>query len=129
MYAKVSRRRKPPTGGEDSKREQTKKRPRLVDAEHAMIAASEFCLFQYPTMFTGGLPRSLSLPDSELWIVPIVLTHPEHGVVGEAGLVAIDARTGHVIGSTPRNEVVAAGKRLREAKRDDLEAAFLQTRT
>lgn len=98
-----------------------------INADRAMLVASEFVLFHYPTLFTGGIPRRLSLQGRDLWIVPIVLTHPEYGVVGDAGIVAIDARTGRVLGSTPRREVVAAGKRLRKAKRDALETAFLQT--
>ena len=135
MNVKVSRREKSQTGRVTVNKQPAGKlrppreRTDLIDAQRAMAAASEYCLFHYPTMVTGGIPRRLSLPDSELWIVPVVLTHPDYGVVGEAGVVAIDARTAKVIVSTPRSEVVAGGQRLREAKRSDLEAAFLQART
>jgi hypothetical protein len=107
------------------------KRPahRAISAGQAMLAANKYLLFHYPTMFTGALPRRLKLPTYDVWIVPIVLTHPDRGIIGEAGLVAVDAHSGQVVGSTPRAEVVAAGKRLREAKHDALETAVLPTRT
>ena len=102
--------------------------PRTNDAERARLTAIEHCLFHYPTLFTAGVPRRLPLSDSELWIVPIVLTHPERGAVGEVGVVAVDARTGKVAGSTPRAEVVAAGERLVKGKRVDLHAPSIQAR-
>src|SRR5258707_9095916 len=91
-----------------------------ITAKQAMIAANRYILFHYPTMYTGTLPRRLSLPNLQVWAVPIALTHPDHGVVGDVGLVAVDAANGQVVGATPRSEVVAAGKKLREAKRHDL---------
>lgn len=102
---------------------------RAISADQAMLAANKYLLFHYPTMFTGALPRRLKLPTYDVWVVPIVLTHPDRGIVGEAGLVAVDAHSGQVVGSTPRAEVVAAGKRLREAKHYDLETASLPPRT
>jgi hypothetical protein len=102
---------------------------KAISAETAMIAANKYILFHYPTLFTGALPRRLRLPSADVWVVPIVLTSPGYGVVGEVGLVAVDAHSGQVLASTPRAEVVAAGRRLREANRDDLEAAFRRART
>src|ERR1051326_5512193 len=104
-------------------RKKPAKRPahRAIRADQAMLAANKYLLFHYPTLFTGALPRRLKLPTCDVWVVPIVLTHPDRGIVGETGLVAMDAQTGQVIGSTPRAEVVAAGKRFREAKPEDLE--------
>jgi hypothetical protein len=93
-----------------------------MTAKQAMIAANRYILFHYPTMYTGALPRRLTLRDTDTWIVPIVLTHPEHGILGDVGFLAVDAASGNVLGATPRAEVVAAGKKLREARRYDLEA-------
>src|SRR5439155_21154765 len=92
---------------------------KVITPETAMLAANKHILFHYPTMFTGIAPHRLCLLTADVWIVPIVLTHPEHGILGEVGLVAVDASTGQVLGSTPRRDVVAAGKRLREAKGHD----------
>ena len=98
-------------------------------AEGARIAASAYIVGNYPIGSLGGTPQRLTLDGRPFWIVPIVLTSPGYGAVGEVGLVAMDAATQKVVGSTPRGDVVAAAKRLREAKRDELEAAFLQART
>lgn len=81
-----------------------------------MIAANKFCLFHYPNMFTGGIPHRLVLPSGKVWVVPIVLTHPDHGIVGQAGSIIMDAITGEILAHTERSEVVAAGKKAREAK-------------
>ena len=94
------------------------KRPgnKAISADNAMLAANKFILFQYPTMFTGGLPHRLPLPTAKLWIVPLVLTHPEHGIVGEIGSIAVDLHTSEILGHTPRAEAVAAALHLKEAK-------------
>jgi hypothetical protein len=101
---------------------------RPLTAKQAMIAANRYILFHYPTMFTGTLPHRLTLKKLNVWTVPIVLTHADHGNIGEVGVVAINAATGEVLGATSRTDVVAAGKKLREAKPNDLEAAFLSAR-
>jgi hypothetical protein len=64
-----------------------------------------------------------------VWIVPILLTSPGHGAVGEVGMVAVSVTASEVVGGTPRREVVAAIKNLRETHADALEAAFHQART
>jgi hypothetical protein len=100
-------------------------RRRAITADDALIVANKHILFHYPTMFTGRLARRMSLPNGEVWIVPLVLTHADHGLVGDVGYLVLDACSGEVIGQTPRGEVVAEGKRLREAKGYALEAAIL----
>jgi hypothetical protein len=65
---------------------------------------------------------------TEVWIVPALLTSPGYGVVGVAGVVAVDAATHAILGATPREEVQAAGAQLAKEKKDELEAAFDQAR-
>ena len=101
----------------------------LTDAEKAVIAANRYVVRQYPLGVLAGTPRRLSLQKSDVWIVPVLLTSPGYGAVGEVGVVAVNARTGQVVGGTPKEEVIAAGKRLREEKQDELEAAFRRART
>ena len=100
-----------------------------LSARQAMVTANKHILFHYPTMFTGGTPRRLVLTQGKWWIVPIVLTHPEHGILGETGVVAVDGASGEIVGSSPRKEVVAAGTRLRKGKGYESEAAILPART
>jgi len=101
-------------------------RPNPADA--VQCAAHEHCLLTYGTSYRGGVPFRLSLPDSEVWIVPVVFTSPGYGAVGDAGMIVVDAVTGDVIGATGRDEVRAAGTRLAREKRDALDAAFRRAR-
>ena len=101
----------------------------FTEAEKAVIAANRYVLRQYPLGVLAGTPRRLALQKSDVWIVPVLLTSPGYGAVGEVGVVAVNARTGQVVGGTPKEEVIAAGRRLREEKRDELEAAFHRART
>jgi hypothetical protein len=96
--------------------------------EAVQIAANSYCLRHYGISYSGGTPRRLSFRSAEVWIVPALLTSPGYGVVGEVGLVAIDAATQEVVAATPAEEVRAAGSGLAEAKQDELEAAFRQAR-
>jgi hypothetical protein len=106
----------------------TKAAKRGDETEKVVIAANEYIVFHYPFGLLAGTPHRLGLSDRELWIVPIVLTSPGHGAVGEVGIVAIDAGTHQPVGSTPRREVVTAAGRLREEKHEELEAAFHRAR-
>ena len=74
------------------------------------------------------MPYRLSLPDGEMWIVPVVLTSPGYGMVGEVGMLAVSVRTGKVVGATPREEARAAATELAREKGHDLDAAFRQAR-
>jgi hypothetical protein len=94
-----------------------------------IVAANEYIVSHYPFGFLAGTPSCLELKDRELWIVPIVLTSPGYGAVGEVGVVAIDPDARHAVGSTPRADVVLAARRLREEKHEELEAAFRRART
>lgn len=102
---------------------------REMKANAAIRAANGYLVPNYPLGFLGGTPRRLTLEKRTIWIVPIVLTSPGYGAVGEVGVIAVHPHTGKVLGGTPRAEVVAAAKQLREAKRDELQAAFLRART
>src|SRR3989442_11080640 len=83
----------------------TEGRKHGCDARAARIAVHEYCLLNFGTSYVGGIPRRLALAKQDLWIVPVVLTSPGYGVVGEVGMVAVDAVSGGVVGATPRPEV------------------------
>lgn len=97
------------------------------DAEAAMIAANGHLLRHDSTSLMGGTPQRLS--GGDLWEVPIVLTSPGYGPVGEVGVITVDAHTGGVVGGTPKDEVRAAMQRLSEENRDALDAAFLRAKS
>ena len=105
--------------------------PDIISAKEARVAVNEYCLLKYASNFSSGIPARLSLssPKAELWIVPVVLTSPGYGWVGEVGMVAVDACTGDVIGAEPRQKVFASARRLEEENRNALETAFLRAKS
>ena len=96
--------------------------------ESLRTAANAFIVGHYPIGMLAGVPRRLRIQRRDLWIVPVVVTSPGLGAVGEAGFVALDAITLEVIGSTPRPEVEVSASHFREVRREAIEAAFLQAR-
>ena len=89
-----------------------------IDADRAKLLAIEYCLFHYPTLYTGGVPRPSEPPHEQDWIVPIVLSSPTCGILGQVGELRIDGRTGEVSASTGRAQVVAAGEELYRGRKD-----------
>jgi hypothetical protein len=118
MHLQQKRSKSPSTGRRNQKQE--------LDA--VQIAANSYCLQHYAVGYTGGTPRQLSLQGALIWIVPVVLTSPGYGVVGEVGIVAIDGATKKVLDATRREEVKAAGTLLARGKRDEIAAAFHRAR-
>ena len=96
---------------------------------HAVLqSANGYIVRQYPFGCLGKNPQRL-VGTTDFWIVPVYFTSPGHGAVGQVALVAVDARTHQVVSATERPEVNRAIKHLKETRRDELEAAFLQART
>jgi hypothetical protein len=92
------------------KKSTTAKTRRAIAGQRAQLIAIEYCLFHYPTLYTGGVSKRSA--DKKYWIVPIVLSSPTHGWMGEVGRLLIDAYTGKVLDSTDRAQVVARGESL-----------------
>jgi hypothetical protein len=100
-----------------------------IGREAALIAVNAHCLRHYGTGYSGGEPRRLVLNERVMWIVPALLTSPGYGAVGEVGVVAVDAGTGTIVGATPTVEARAAGARLAQEKRHEIDAALHRART
>jgi hypothetical protein len=94
-----------------AKRKPTRARARAIDADRAKQLAIEYCLFHYPTLYTGGVPRRLSPPAEDCWQVPVKLEDSEAGISADVGEVRLDARTGKVIAATPPPAIVAGGEK------------------
>ena len=103
---------KAPMGKTAKKR---KRKGHAPNADAAKLRAVEYCLFHYPTLYTGGVPQRGGSPVSG-WIVPIMLEDPEAGISEPVGELYINATTMQVTVATPAAQVVAAGKRLYEEK-------------
>jgi hypothetical protein len=101
---------------------------KTISSIRAQFIANEYSLLNYAVGYKGSTPRRVSLMNKEVWIVPLVLTSPGYGIVGEVGVVIIDAWTSKILGATRREEVRAAGNKLAKEKRDEIDAAFHRAR-
>jgi len=99
-----------------------------IDIEAAKRLANRFILENLPDRFCAGTPRFLQFPLRSVWIVPVVLSYPQIGPVGQAGIAAVDTETGSVVGWTPLDEMKKAAETIYERKKADIEAAFFQAR-
>ncbi len=96
----------------------------VLDARQAMIAANQFIVEHLPDRFSAGLPKLVLFPLRPLWLVPVHLTYPGVGVVGEVGMLAVDGDRPVVVGWTPPKEMEALARQLYEENRDEIEIAF-----
>jgi hypothetical protein len=113
-----------------SKRSMEKLSSRGVPREMKSVlqAANSYIVQHFPIGCLGRDPRRL-VGETDVWIVPIVLTSPGHGPVGEVGMIAVDAISHRIVSATERREVNRAVKQLKESKRNELEAALHRART
>ena len=99
-----------------------------IEAETAKRLANRFILENLPDRFCAGTPRFLQFPLRTFWAVPVVLSYPRIGPVGQTGILAVDTETGAVVGWTPLDEIKEIGKTIYDEKKADIETAFLQAR-
>ena len=99
-----------------------------IDVETAKRLANRFILENLPDRFCAGTPRFLQFPLRTFWAVPVVLSYPRIGPVGQTGILAIDTETGAVVGWTPLDEIKEVATTLYDESKADIEAAFLQAR-
>ncbi len=95
-----------------------------VDSKAAMIIANKFIISNFKSCLAAGLPKTVSFPIRNVWIIPVLLSCPNVGIIGEVGMVAVDSESGSVVGFTPKNEMERIGKVLYEEKKDEIEIAF-----
>jgi len=67
-----------------------------VTAAAARRKVNRFVLDTISYLMGGGQP-TLVETDRLVWRVPVVLTYPDQGVVGQAGLVDVDAESGELV--------------------------------
>ena len=95
-----------------------------IDEETAIAEANGYILDHFPDRFCAGIPRMVSFPARIIWAVPILLSYPEIGPIGEVGIVAVDSETGNVVGWTPASEVMKAANKIYSEKKTTIEASF-----
>ena len=95
-----------------------------VNLQQVMALANRFILSRLPDRFSAGLPKSVAFPTRRLWVVPVILTYPHIGIVGEVGMVAVDAEQKTVVGWTPFQEMEELATQLYQEKKHEIEIAF-----
>jgi hypothetical protein len=93
-----------------------------VTALEAEARASLFLSDHLPDRFTPGDP---ALQDGgTAWRVPVLLSYPNIGPVGEVGEILVSARADGVVSHTTIDEMLARARSLYDEHRDAIEAAF-----
>jgi hypothetical protein len=95
-----------------------------IDEEAAIMEANGFIIEHLPDRFCAGAPKMVEFPVRKVWAVPILLSYPRIGPVGEAGIIAVDAEIGTVVGWTPLEEVIKAAQKIYSERKEEIEAAF-----
>ena len=98
--------------------------PTTTDARQAMIAANRFIVEHLPDRFSAGQPKLVIFPLRPLWLVPVHLTYPGVGVVGEVGMLAVGGDIPVIVGWTPPEEMESLAQKLYQEKRDEIETAL-----
>jgi hypothetical protein len=95
-------------------------RPHPVTAHKAERVASLYLRDKLPDRFMADDPRlNVSL---NVWRVPVVLSYPVIGSIGEVGEILVHLATGEVVSYTPFDEMRTQANRLYAQHRDAIEA-------
>ena len=106
----------------------TARASKRLDQQRAMSIANGFILRHFRDRFMAGPTHRVAWRGKPVWVASILLTYPGRGVVGEVGMIAVDARSGAVCAHTLEADLEAAAHRLTRGKWSEIEAAFHSTR-
>ncbi len=89
-----------------------------ISAYVAQQNVNEYLLMRVPNLITSAEPDLELRAEGAVWIVPIVLTMPGFGSLGQVGQIVVDAQFGHIIDneSTPCEEIDKKAERLARKK-------------
>jgi hypothetical protein len=60
----------------------------------------------------------------DIWCVPVMLSYPAIGELGQVGEVVVNAFSGEIISATPPDVMRSQGLKLYEVRSRKIEAAF-----
>ncbi|MBD2771047.1 hypothetical protein [Iningainema tapete] len=93
-----------------------------VTALQAQAAANVFLSDILGDRFTADQAKISATND--VWEVPVILTYPLIGSVGQVGEILVSKTSEVVVSHTPIEEMKQSGQSLYEAHRDEIQAAF-----
>jgi hypothetical protein len=91
-----------------------------ITALQAQAEANFFLSEHLPDRLTADQPY-LDF-SSQVWHVPVILTYPFLGVLGQVGEILVSAENKTILSYTPVAETLAAAQALAEQHRDAIEA-------
>lgn len=97
---------------------------RRIDAAEAARRADGFLARNLGNLLMAGTPRRVIFPLRSAWVVPVELTYPGYGSVGEVGDVIVDEGTGEIVAWTSPEEMRQATERLYREHEPEILAAF-----
>ena len=91
-----------------------------IDAITAEAEAFAFLNDHLPDRIIPLTPRFDAI--AQLWRVPVALSYPGLGALGECGEIAVSLSSGKIVSHTPLSELEATSLALAEKYRDAIEA-------
>jgi antitoxin (DNA-binding transcriptional repressor) of toxin-antitoxin stability system len=96
--------------------------PTISDID-VMAATADLLNDHLPDRYCAGVPRFDR--EKSAWQVPVLLSYPIIGALGQVGEITVSANADRVLSFTPIEEMKAAGWVLIEQNREKLEAPVL----
>ncbi|MFQ6014815.1 MAG: hypothetical protein ACE5NP_05170 [Anaerolineae bacterium] len=97
---------------------------RRISPDEAMRKAEGFLTRHLGHLLAAGTPWRVLFPLRSAWVVPVQLTYPGYGTVGEVGIVIVDEGTGDVVAWTSPEEMKQATERLYHEHEAEIGVAF-----
>jgi hypothetical protein len=94
-----------------------------ITKQQAQAVANLFISDHLPDRFTADQPCLTQTRNS--WNIPIILTYPYIGSLGQVGTVTVSTASELILSHTPIEEMKQTGQKLYELHRDAIEARFL----
>ena len=95
-----------------------------IGAEEAMHKAERFLNRHLGHLLAAGTPQRVLFPLCSTWVVPVQLTYPGCGVVGEVGMVVVDETTGEVVAWTSPQEMHQATEQHYQEHKGEIETGL-----
>jgi len=90
-----------------------------IGAEEAIHKAERFLNRHLGHLLAAGTPQRVLFPLRSTWVVPVQLTYPGCGVIGEVGMVVVDETTGEVVAWTSPQEMYQATEKLYQEHQEE----------
>jgi hypothetical protein len=93
-----------------------------VTAQQAPAAANLFLSDHLPDRFTASQAQITA--NGDVWQVPVILSYPFIGSLGNVGEVLVSTASEIVVSHTSFKDMKQAGQKLYEARQDEISANF-----